>query len=77
MGAALANSEIMHVSGLFDSYRMLTHPGPVLVSVALTSAELGHKSGREMITALAAGYEMQCRIAHDFIPAIAAQLSWS
>jgi 2-methylcitrate dehydratase PrpD len=73
MGAALANCEIMHVAGLFDSYRMLTHPGPVLVSVALTTAELGAKNGAELITALASGYEVQCRIAHDFIPAIAAQ----
>jgi 2-methylcitrate dehydratase PrpD len=72
-GAAMANCDIMHVAGLVDSYRMLTHPGPVLVSVALTSAELAHKSGKQVMTALAAGYEVQCRLAHDFIPAIAAQ----
>lgn len=70
--AAMANAEIMHAAGLFDSYRMLTHPGPVLVGVALTNAELSGGSGRDFIAALTAGYEVECRIAHDFIPAIAA-----
>jgi 2-methylcitrate dehydratase PrpD len=71
--AALANCEVMHSAGLFDSYRMLTHPGPVLVAVALTNAELGANSAKDVITALAIGYEMHCRLAHDFIPAISAQ----
>src|SRR5689334_24146035 len=29
IGASFAGSELMHSSLLFDSYRMLTHPGPV------------------------------------------------
>ncbi len=73
LGAALANCEIMHAAGLLDSYRMLTHPGPVLVSVALTNADVDRRSPQEVITALAAGYEFECRLAHDFVPAIAAR----
>src|SRR5262245_29220787 len=34
VGAAFAMSELMHASALYDSYRMLTHPGPVLVPAA-------------------------------------------
>lgn len=72
-GAVLANSEILHSAGLYDSFRMLTHPGPVLVACALTNAELGGSSVREVITALAAGYEFECRLAEDFVPAVAAR----
>lgn len=73
VGAAFANSELMHASNLFDSYRMLTHPGPVLVPAALANAELEGKSGKDMITALAAGYEFMFRLCDDFIPSTAAR----
>ncbi len=73
VGAAFANSELMHTSRLFDSYRMLTHPGPVLVPAALVNAELEKRNGRELITALAAGYEFVFRLCDDFIPATAAR----
>ncbi|MSQ30650.1 MAG: hypothetical protein EXR64_01280 [Dehalococcoidia bacterium] len=71
-GATIANCEVLHVSGLYDSYRMITHPGPVVIAVALTNAELEHKSVKEMITALAAGYEFECRLANDFVPSTSA-----
>jgi hypothetical protein len=71
--AAMANCEIAHIAGLWDSYRMITHPGPVLIAVALANAELNHKSGREMIVALVAGYEFECRLADDFVPSTSAQ----
>ncbi len=73
VGAAFANSELMHASNLFDSYRMLTHPGPVLVPAALVNAELEGKSGKDIITALAAGYELSCRLCDSFIPSTAAR----
>jgi 2-methylcitrate dehydratase PrpD len=73
VGAAYANAELMHASYLFDSYRMLTHPGPVLVPAALANAELEGKGGADLITALAAGYEFVCRLADDFIPSTAAR----
>lgn len=73
VGAAYANCEIIHLSGLFDSYRMLTHPGPVIISAALANAELEGRSGRELIVALAAGYEFELRLCDEFIPSTAAR----
>lgn len=72
-GTAYADSVLIHSSGLLDSYRMLTHPGPVLVPAALVTAELDAKDGREMLTALAAGYEFLCRLCDEFIPSTAAR----
>ena len=67
-GAAYANSALMHATNQSDSYRMLLHPGPCIVPAALASAELGGNSGKELLTALVAGYEVETRIAGDFIP---------
>ena len=67
-GAAYANSALMHATNQSDSYRMLLHPGPCIVPAALASAELGGNSGKDLLTALAAGYEVETRIAGDFIP---------
>ncbi len=73
VGAAFANAELMHASLLWDSYRMLTHPGPVLIPAAMVNAELEGRNGREVITALAAGYEFSCRLCDKFIPSTAAR----
>ena len=73
IGATYANAELMHTSRLFDSYRMLTHPGPVLIPAAIVNAELEGRNGREIITALAAGYEVVFRLCDDFIPSTAAR----
>lgn len=70
--ACMANCETMDVAGLFDSYRMITHPGPVLTAVALANAELEGRNGRQLLTALAAGYEFECRLADDFVPSVSA-----
>ncbi len=72
-GAAFVNSEFMHDTNQCDSYRMLTHPGPCVVPAALATAELLNQGGREFITALVAGYEVQARIAKDFIPSTQAR----
>lgn len=37
----------------------------MLIAVGLANAELGGKSGKDLITALAAGYEFECRLAED------------
>ena len=66
-GAAFANSKLMHATNQADSYRMLTHPGPCVIPAALASAELGGSTGADLITAMAAGYEVESRIAGDFI----------
>ena len=66
-GAAFANSKLMHATNQADSYRMLTHPGPCVIPAALATAELGGASGMDLLTAMAAGYEVESRIAGDFI----------
>ena len=72
-GAAFANSKLMHATNQSDSYRMLIHPGPCLIPAALATVELERHSGRELLTALAAGYEVEARIAGDFIPSTQAR----
>ena len=72
-GAAFANSKLMHATNQTDSYRMLIHPGPCIIPAALASAELSGASGADLLTAMAAGYEVEARIAGDFIPATQAR----
>ena len=72
-GAAFANSKLMHVTNQADSYRMLIHPGACVIPAALAAAELGRKSGKEFLTAAVAGYEVEARIAGDFIPSTQAR----
>ena len=72
-GAAFANSELMLAGGKWDTFRMLTHPGTAIVPGALAAAESQHASGRDFITALAAGYEVMERMAADWIPTVMAR----
>lgn len=72
-GAGMANSMLMHTTNQGDSYRMLAHPGACVIPAALAAGELAHRSGRELITAIAAGYEVECRLAGDFIPSTQAR----
>ena len=67
MGAAWANQELMYGAHMIDTYRMIPHPGPALIGVALANAELEKRNGKELITALTAGYEFTCRLLHDYI----------
>ena len=67
-GAAFANGVAVAVNNQCDSYHMLTHPGVLIVPAGLATAEGEGRSGRELLAALAAGYEVQCRCARDFIP---------
>ena len=73
VGAAYANNEILHASGLVDSYRMRTHPGPVLIPAALANAELERRNGKDVITAVAAGYEFMCRLSYDYTVTVPAR----
>ena len=68
MGAVFANSELMHITNQCDSYSMLTHPGPMVISSALATAEIDRKSGKEFLAAVVSGYEVQTRLAKNFIP---------
>ena len=72
-GAAFANSEMTIAGGKWDTFRMLTHPGTCIVPSALVAAEVAGASGKELITALAAGYEVMERMAADFIPTVMAR----
>ena len=72
-GAAFANSKLMHATNQSDSYRMLIHPGPCVIPAALATAELERRNGRDLLTALVAGYEVETRIAGDFIPSTQAR----
>ena len=72
-GAAFANSKLMHATNQSDSYRMLIHPGPCLIPAALATGEMERRNGRELLTALAAGYEVEARIASDYIPSTQAR----
>ena len=72
-GAAFANSKLMHATNQTDSYRMLVHPGPCIVPAALATAEITGASGPDLLTSMAAGYEVEARIAGDFIPATQAR----
>jgi len=68
VGAAYANTELMYGALLYDYFQAQTHPGPVLVSAALVNAELEGRDVRAVLTALAAGYEVTCRLADEFVP---------
>ena len=68
VGAAFANSKLMHATNQTDSYRMLIHPGPCVIPAVLATTELAGKGGRDLLTAMAAAYEVEARIAGDFIP---------
>jgi 2-methylcitrate dehydratase PrpD len=67
-GAAFANGVAVAVNNQCDSYHMLTHPGVLIIPAALATAEGEGRSGSELLTAIAAGYEVQCRCARDFLP---------
>jgi 2-methylcitrate dehydratase PrpD len=73
VGAAFANGVAVAVNNQCDSYHMLTHPGVLLIPAGLATAEGEGRTGRELLAALAAGYEVQCRCARDFIPSTPAR----
>ena len=73
VGAVFANAVAVAVRNQCDSYHMLTHPGVLIVPAGLAVAEGEGRSGRDLLTALVAGYEVQCRCARDFIPSTPAR----
>jgi 2-methylcitrate dehydratase PrpD len=72
-GAAFANSEMAFAGGKWDTFRMLMHPGTSVPPASLVAAEETGASGKQFITAIAAGYEVMERLAADFIPTLAAR----
>jgi MmgE/PrpD N-terminal domain len=69
-GAAFVNAEMIFAGGKWDTFRMLTHPGIAILPAALVAAEITGASGRELLTAVAAGYEVMERMAAEFIPTV-------
>jgi hypothetical protein len=69
-GAAFVNAETVFAGGKWDTFRMLTHPGIAILPAALVTAEITGASGREFLTAVAAGYEVMERMAAEFIPTV-------
>jgi 2-methylcitrate dehydratase PrpD len=72
-GAAFANAEMAFAGGKWDTFRMLTHPGTSIIPGAFAAAEGAGATGRDFLTALAAGYEVMERLAADFIPTVMAR----
>src|SRR5262249_112275 len=64
------NAETILAGGKWDTFRMLTHPGTAILPAALVAAEITGCSGRELLTAIAAGYEVMERMAAEFIPTV-------
>ena len=73
IGATYANSEMIHLPGLWDQFRMITHPGVSLIPAGIVNAELEKATGKQLITALVAGYELSTRMAEDTVPSTAAR----
>jgi len=69
-GAAFVNAEMIFAGGKWDTFRMLTHPGIAILPSAFAAAEVAGASGREFLTAVAAGYEVMERMAAEFIPTV-------
>ncbi|HVH75495.1 MAG TPA: MmgE/PrpD family protein [Stellaceae bacterium] len=72
-GAAFVNAETILAGGKWDTFRMLTHPGTAILPAALAAAEQRGSSGKELLTAIAAGYEVMERMAAEFIPTVMAR----
>jgi hypothetical protein len=69
-GAAFVNAEMIFAGGKWDTFRMLTHPGIAILPSAIVTAEITGASGKEFLTAVAAGYEVMERMAAEFIPTV-------
>lgn len=68
--ATLANSFLAHALYLDDGSRFTGgHPSSVVIPAALALAQSKHASGRELIAAVAAGYEVFLRLGRAIYPA--------
>tara|TARA_Y100001970_G_scaffold140787_1_gene173408 strand:- start:2722 stop:4122 length:1401 start_codon:yes stop_codon:yes gene_type:complete len=68
LNAAYANSILIHLRGQDDSFRMLTHPGCTIIPAAFAESEGRSINGKEFLTAVAAAYEVHCRLSRDTVP---------
>lgn len=65
IGAAFANAAAVSALDIDDGHRLsMGHPGAAVVPAALAVAEAQGSSGRDVIAAVAAGYEIAVRLGH-------------
>ena len=75
--AALVNGVAMHVDDFDDTqlaaakdrvYGLLVHPTVCVLPAALATAEVGAKSGKDLLVAYQVGVEVECKIAEAISP---------
>ncbi len=67
--AAFLNAVFGHGADLDDGHRSAQgHPGVATIPAALSLAEAYHKHGKEIITAIVAGYEVYIRLSNAVMP---------
>ena len=65
--AAFANGVLFQSRGQSDAYGTMAHFGPAVIPAVLALAEVNDYSGREILPALIAGYEVAGALAKDHI----------
>lgn len=61
-GAAFANATMMKILGMDDSHRTASHIAAQVIPAALAVGEVGHLSGRELLVAVVAAYDLAVRV---------------
>lgn len=74
--AALVNGTAAHAFEVDDYHNAKLHPGSVVVPAALAVAERLNCSGTELVTAIAAGYEVMIRSSLALNPSAARLRGW-
>jgi 2-methylcitrate dehydratase PrpD len=74
--AALVNGTAAHAFELDDYHNAKLHPGAVVVSAAIAVAETLNSSGTQLVTAIAAGYEVMIRTSLALNPSATRLRGW-
>ena len=74
--AALVNGASAHAFELDDYHNAKLHPGAVVIPAALAMAEHLRSSGEQLLTAIAAGYEVMIRSSLALEPSAARLRGW-
>ena len=74
--AAMVNGTAAHAFELDDYHNAKLHPGAVVVPAALAVAEKLHSTGAELVTAIAAGYEVMIRTSLALNPSATRLRGW-
>ena len=74
--AALVNGTSVHAFELDDYHQAKLHPGAVVIPAAVAMAEKLSASGEQLVTAIAAGYEVMIRTSLALNPSAARLRGW-